>query len=1145
MCSHGLADTVESPGSLEDEALITDRRDNVTMMGDQYLLSSKEDQKMKQDEKLSDNQSSIDITFPPKSQDEKPSNNQSSIDITFPPKSQDEKPSNNQSSIDITFPPKLFTETDGESVNATISPFLGNDSDALETDNKTSEMPLMASDEAKSEKKSTSVLKLKLPRLLDGCQFKNHTYAIGEKFYDGCEASCLCEGVGKISCLPRCSLQDTSGHTCKEVPDPNDPCCYIVECTPLGIHPIDVKALPIEIKSVEPRNATSARLSFSMMSHGDSPLEVKVQLWIAPVPESNDGALNWTKRIYEIRDMLITEPFTFDINVSSLRPNTEYYLKLMKVPVDGLTQQDSDDVLFSNTVTVKTYPLEVKKTFQGCFHGNHSYEIGEVFFDGCEYKCICRKGGLFECQDRCEVYIDTIGYENCKWGPAADDSCCTVPYCNEPSYTQGPVVPPNSTLAPPSVTICKGTRGESHTVGEVWVEENNCKKKICNCEIHKNGSTIVKCKEGCPSISKKALQSSPNCPFPILITPDDNPCLCPYVFCTNSFNPLQLPGMGCTFKGKHYKVGEEFHDECRSLCHCGPDLEVNCALIECPHHFPPHVTECLEWHIDPNFQPIPPNCCPPPKCKNDGSCRFNGIKINNFQPIPNELLDCGTRCACVNGNVTCENRCRPLGNIPPPNLPCPPALAYKGHIPGDTCCMHWMCREPHPSGRTLENVSIVALNGTTVRVRFTLPSLLVGLVGHAELHYTTNPTIPRPAWLVQKFARPQRLFDTSNIEYYMTKLQPGSTYFFQIRVIMETLRGGPESEVYKLTLPEIFIPPSTTTQSTTTTREEKMKLALLGTEQSVETTTLPSVLVLDTNMKVDSIKTNSVNVTWRMFEPQEKKLIDGLLLKYKLKDETSSEWKRTPIIHREVTSYKISDLQPSTSYMIEMEFKNLPDIPTHVMSDTPMEVKTLPQVTEEHTFVVALHVDKVGPYSTELSLSGAPSPLEKYVHVVRLVYRNQSDSSQHYLFKIPEEHLTLEKLRPASRYTIWAEIFLINGKTITSNTLDVTTKVEPLLLSSSDNSSEQVIVNDPEALQENQSSTNTYSKAYYVALIIVAIIAGVTGLGFIILLILLMKKQSSAKAPISKAPSKTDYDNPTFKSYDAEGLEQKSGNGQA
>lgn len=1106
-CTHELTDVVEpsaSEGSLEDEAMITDRTDNDTMMGDQYTLSVKE-YEVKQDEKLP----------------------------------------TNQSSTDITFTPKLVAETDGETVTATILPFLGNDSGALDTDNETSDMPLMTPEEVTSEMNSTSVLKLKLPRLLDGCQFKNHTYEIGEKFHDGCEAFCHCEDVGRISCLPRCSLQDTSGHTCKQVPDPSDPCCYIVECTPSEIHSIDVKALPIEIKSVEPKNATTARVSFLMMSHHDKPLESKVQLWIAQVPESNDSALSWTKRIYDMNNMLATGPHTYNINVSSLMPNTEYYLKVMKVPVEGLTQQVSDDALFSNTVTVKTYPLEVKKTFQGCFHGNRSYEIGEMFYDGCEYKCICREGGVFECQDRCEVYIDTIGYEHCKWGPAADDFCCTVPYCNEPTHAQDTAVSRSSTLAPPSATTCKGTRGESRAVGEVWVEENDCKKKICNCEIHKNGSTVVRCKQGCPSISKKDLQSSPNCPFPILITPNDNPCLCPYVFCTNSFNPLQPTVMGCTFKGNHYKVGEEFHDECRSLCHCGADLEVNCALIECPHHFPPHVTECLEWHIDPNFQPIPPNCCPPPKCKNDGSCRFNGIKINNFQRIPDELLDCGTRCVCVNGNVTCENRCPPLGNIPPPNLPCPPALAYKGHLPGDTCCVHWICREPHASGRTLENVNIVALNGTTVRVRFTLPSLLVGLVGHAELHYTTNPTIPRPAWLVQKFARPQRLFDTSNIEYYMTKLRPGTTYFFQIRVIMEALRGGPESEVYKLTLPEIFIPPSTTPQSITTTREEKMKLTLLSTEQSVETTTLPSLLVLDTNMKVDSIKTNSVNVSWRMFQPKEMKFIDGLLLKYKLKDEANSEWKKTPIIHREVTSYKIRDLQPSTSYMIEMEFKLLPDVPTHVMSNTPMEVKTLPQVTEETMFHTALHLDNVGPHSTNLSLSGLPTPHEKHIHVVKLVYRNQSDFSEHYVFKIPEDHLTLDKLRPASRYKIWAEVFLINGKTITTNTLDITTKVDYPSLSSSDNSSEQIIVNDPEALQENQNNTNTHNRAYYVALIIVAIVAGVTGLGFIILLILLMKKQSSAKAPISKAPSKTDYDNPTFKSYDSEGLEQKNENGQA
>lgn len=154
----------------------------------------------------------------------------------------------------------------------------------------------------------------------------------------------------------------------------------------------------------------------------------------------------------------------------------------------------------------------------------------------------------------------------------------------------------------------------------------------------------------------------------------------------------------CDFKGRKIAVGEEVYDGCKAVCHCDSDAKLNCALVECPHHFAPHVSECLEWDIDPDFEPTPPECCPPPKCKNDGSCVFAGLRFGNFKHIPAELLPCGTRCVCANGNITCENRCPSLSDIPPAALPCPHNMAYRGHAPEDTCCMRWMCREPERAG---------------------------------------------------------------------------------------------------------------------------------------------------------------------------------------------------------------------------------------------------------------------------------------------------------------------------------------------------------------------------------------------------------------------------------------------------------------
>lgn len=141
-------------------------------------------------------------------------------------------------------------------------------------------------------------------------------------------------------------------------------------------------------------------------------------------------------------------------------------------------------------------------------------------------------------------------------------------------------------------------------------------------------------------------------------------------------------------------AGEEAYDGCRAICHCGSDGELNCALIECPHQ------ECTEWDNDPDSEPTPPNCCPHSRCKQEDTspCPFGGLMVEHMREIPAELLPCGTRCICMSGNMTCENKCPVLPEIPPPNLPCPSEMAYQGHFPGDSCCLHWLCKDTERPG---------------------------------------------------------------------------------------------------------------------------------------------------------------------------------------------------------------------------------------------------------------------------------------------------------------------------------------------------------------------------------------------------------------------------------------------------------------
>ncbi|KAH7985410.1 hypothetical protein HPB49_026435 [Dermacentor silvarum] len=664
----------------------------------------------------------------------------------------------------------------------------------------------------------------------------------------------------------------------------------------------------------------------------------------------------------------------------------------------------------------------------------------------------------------------------------------------------------------------------------------------------------------------------------------------------------------CKYNGRMYNVNEEFYNGCLEVCHCGANLRVNCAIIECPHHFNQHFSECLEWDIDPAFQPSPPNCCPPSKCKKDGSCLFNGVKFRNFQQIPQEMLDCGKRCVCVNGNVSCENRCPPLNSSPPPTLPCHPAQAYRGHLPGDECCTHWMCREPEKPavhclfhgeryklheewemvkgsvrrqcscklratgaaeaectsscpaiperfqkpnpqcprpvvvtpndpgvcpyivcsptqpGKELQNVSVVAVNSTAIRVRFTLANILIGLVGHAELHFTTDPLTPRETWSTQKFARPKRLFDTANIEYYLPGLRPDTTYFFQIQIIIDSLQSGPESQVFKLTMP-----PEPTT-----------------------TTTVPPLLLLDMMMAVNSIDPHTAKVSWRPLDSREKKYVDGLQIRYKMNGQDHAPWKTTPMIHRDRTSYLLQDLEPSASYLIDMQFAVPEGLPTRIESAQHVEMRTAPMPRDEYQFELIVNVKRTEQYSASLVLDGIPDPITKYVHVFNVMYKSEAAAEHMQRFMVLKEpKILLEDLKPGQRYKVWVEAYLTNGKTTTSNIMDFHTKPGPpptttTTSTTTSTTTESNEIEDSKAVAlHSVHQDNSTAEAYYIALIVVAIVAAVAGLAFAVVLVLLLRRQSTAKAPITRNPSESAYDNPTYKTYDGEKPEEKNGNVQA
>ncbi|KFM61044.1 putative epidermal cell surface receptor, partial [Stegodyphus mimosarum] len=436
------------------------------------------------------------------------------------------------------------------------------------------------------------------------------------------------------------------------------------------------------------------------------------------------------------------------------------------------------------------------------------------------------------------------------------------------------------------------------------------------------------------------------------------------------------------------------------------------------------------------------------------------------------------------------------------------------------------------SGQELYNVNIVALNSTAVRVRFSLSNILVGLIGHAELHFTTDPTLPPSQWHVQKFSRPNRLFDSPNIEYILNALRPNTTYFLQVKIIMDTLQRRPESEVFKLKMPEEVVVTTTTTTTTTTA---------------------PPVMILDAKLEAHVIDVKTVRISWRNFEPQEKKYIYALQLKYKLQNEAEDKWITTPMIHKDVTSYFLHDLEASADYVVDIIFTPPKDIPTKIVSSRDLEFRTMTKKKDDYHLQVSVEDNKIEADKSAFLFAGIPEPITKYVHVIKIMYKT-ADGEQSYSFKVPKNnHITLDHLKPGKKYLAQLELYLTNGQTLTSNEVEFITK--PAKPQANISSSENTISDDSHTngkqaeLLQSKEGGEEENRAYFIALVVVAVVAAVAGFGFVLLLVLLVRRQASAKAPISRTPSESAYDNPTYKvinlfqTYDGERPEDKT-NGQ-
>ncbi|XP_019877243.2 putative epidermal cell surface receptor isoform X2 [Aethina tumida] len=767
--------------------------------------------------------------------------------------------------------------------------------------------------------------------------------------------------------------------------------------------------------------------------------------------------------------------------------------------------KESDDPCCSVMVCAhdtETEPLEI------CTFKNKTYNRGDIFDDGCEKVCTCEAAGATSCKSRCPEVVKPS--DRCVEVPDPNDPCCKKVLCD--------------------VTL------DDH---EPDREEEKPKHKLISARFINVTTILLKFdskfddNDSLPIIDitddKKTWKSYQMLPGGYLFVKTN----AKYLRVDNSDDIIDVQNTelgpkqkedkqkddtkdsaGCVFKEKHFKIGEEYNDNCEALCVCEVG-GMNCLKMECPTYFGVDVLDphCVEWEtVPPDFKPVAPHCCADElRCKNNGSCEYEGQSFKNWEQLPINVTGCEKRCYCEMGKVECQNTCPPITALPPPNMNCPPQFAVISHIADDDCCKYWVCNAPTngpgvggfpnfaingfpPQQDDVTVTALEALDAHTVRLAFMVPPVIVGLHGRVEVRYTHKNDADISSWELQVFAPPNDLIATPQLEFDLLDLKADTEYKIKITITLRDLHNTPSSRVYKI-----------------------------RTLKDVQTTTLPPMIPIEPDLAITDINATWVTVVWRKFTEYELQFIDGVQLRFKEID--GKIYAATPLIHRAVTTYTLENLKPNTKYEIGIFFIPFPGQLTELHAENMLHFTTANEV-DTYGFNVTLKISQIKSQSVEITWNGVPYPEDKYVNIYRAIYQSDSGKEDHSTFKIAKRDsptkTVIMDLKPGTRYRLWLEVYLTNGKIKTSNVQDFITKprAAPALGSSTHQD------------KLSRSEHLNHKGDYYGPLVIVAILAAIAILSTLILLLILVRRHNQNKAaitPPSTRISQSAYDNPTYK----------------
>ncbi|KAJ8960312.1 hypothetical protein NQ318_004038 [Aromia moschata] len=962
---------------------------------------------------------------------------------------------------------------------------------------------------------------------LEICSYENATYNRGDKFNKECAEVCTCEAAGKITCKARCLPISKTSDRCVEVPDPNDPCCKKVLCdVTLEDHDSekdDEKPRP-KLLSAKYVNSTAIMLTF------DSKFEENESL--PDVEVSNDQS-NWTYYRLLPGDVVFVKD----------------HVKYLKV-------ENAEEVVEVDDSALESVPsVEVTdNTFKDCQYKDRTFKIGEEYNDNCEFLCICLNGHMKCLKIECPTYfgVDVLDANCVEWE--------TVPPNFSPS-------PPNCC---PEKVRCKdnGSCDYEGRTYKNWDElpsnVTGCEKK-CYCEMGK-----VECQNTCPPVT--ALPP-PNLPCPphmatISHTPNDD-CCKEWVCNTETTSPESIlsqlspspePPKPPKFTfATHSPVTERVTSKPSKIVH-NKAPNKNASLFITP---PPQVEHNNNENYIPNdinpHTPFLPTQPPPvqseinihthsnpeellqfihqhPEISNypSGSVlEFHNVPHDlNGNPLPHtrfflkytlcptwflRILQIHTYQTPFLPGYLCKIYWRSFKRaIPSKIIPCrfipirrllvvmdlylsrdPVDLYYLTDIISPRFIQDQEPWSPGPSPRfsfefdlnlnenghsgdthgdmypgnfpgfpnppQQEEViiqSLEAMDPHTVRLSFSVPPIIVGLHGRVEVRYTHDKSDDdMDSWMLTVFAPPNDLIATPSLVFNLMDLKADTLYKVKVTVTLRDLQNTPTSRIHTITTPKEY----------------------------------------------------------------ELSFIDGLQLRYKEID--GRIFTATPLIHRAETKYTLEKLKPNTKYEIGIYFIPFPGQMTELRSENMLHFTTANEI-DTYGFNVTLELAQIKSQSIEISWSGVPYPEDKYVNIYRVIYQSDSGKEDQSTFKMAKRdspaRTLIKELKPGTRYRIWLEVYLTNGKIKMSNVEDFVTK--PRVAPALGSSTQQDKLSRAEVIESKGD--------YYGPLVIVAILAAIAILSTLVLLLILVRRHNQNKAaitPPSTRISQSAYDNPTYK----------------